>query len=842
MNSFNISNQRNSDSRSSSPSPSNCSRSREKEREKEINENNNNPKNNFQIEGKLYLSNIPLSFPQSKIVEEFEKFGRILDFSFRKKTDTANPYYYGYIILNGKIEAEKAIENLTKLYNWTIMPFNKETKEKNKRDKKLNKHINIKSFLNKKINIPEDNISYNSQNINLNNKLSINLNNNVRVREIWVTNLPLSTNESQLYKHFFIYGEISKIELKTFFDKKNAFIKYRLMHSALKALEKENNAYFNGNIISISFSNESKRKDIAGNEPGYELKENNCKLIVACLNKNLEVAKDKTILAIFENYGKIKNMTVKNISNCNYIFVEFYKYEDAQNAVFEINKEINSDKRRMLGDENCEIEFYFRNKHNEINPFLNEENNFINMNTHQNNFNVNNFNEMNGMNSTPIFQFLQKMFSNNSCNINYNNTNNIFPNKNLINNQFNWPQNTQNKINNNNFNMINNINNQNKNNLLNNLNLSNNLNNLINCNSLQSKPKLPFPLIGQQLFSNLQGFNLPQNFPAFQSPNQNNLSLSLLLNNPCFSNIVNNNFKNQINLNANIEKCKNFQNNNIQNNNTQSNEVKDLLNKIMLDKNNKKSNINNDSDVSSLNSEEMDFEKEYSLEEENLKYIWNGILTKNKKEKVNIDIFKIRGKIDDNNFKGYHLNICNRIQYEEVLKKHLLGIVAISPQNITQKEIFDNYLDYFTTRQRCGVINLSEKYTLFIASPGEFSKKFYINPKKHLLGLLVGANVEPNLYADKNNLALPPPVISLSERRRIMKKNESKKYNNNIIDNDENNDKKNELDMFIKLKEKFIKNDINEINKEDNNKNMDELINKNPNIQKLIDRLTKKVS
>ena len=43
---------------------------------------------------------------------------------------------------------------------------------------------------------------------------------------------------------------------------------------------------FNGNIIKVNFSNINQRKDIKGNEEGYELNENNCKLIIVTLNKN----------------------------------------------------------------------------------------------------------------------------------------------------------------------------------------------------------------------------------------------------------------------------------------------------------------------------------------------------------------------------------------------------------------------------------------------------------------------------------------------------------------------------------------------------------------------------
>ena len=914
-------------SSSSSPSSSsNRSRSRDKEikQEKEIEKENNQTNNKFShrnnnslIEGKLYICNIPLTTPQPKILEEFGKYGRILDFSFRKKKDVPNPYYFGYITLNGKSESENAIENITKNYNWTVTPFGKDFKDKNNKEKNLNKNINITSFLNKKINNQEDKdknkniLSFDSKNINLNNNLNINLNNIINIREIWVTNLPLSTDEGKLYKEFFIYGEISKIELKIFFDKKNAYIKYRLCDSAKKALEKENNIYFNGNIINVSYSNENQRKDIKGNENGFELNEYNCKLIVVCLNKNLETVEEDKILTIFENFGKIKYVNVKNINNRNHIFIEYYKYEDAQKSVVEMNQDINIDKRRILGDENCEINYFFKSRFNEINPFLNQvnnNNNSNNINTLKNNQNSqnNNLYGFGGANPVNIFQMLQNNSPNNPINNNYNLLNNNLKQNLQSQNQINMNMNQYKNINSNNYNLYSgtNYNNNNSsvnNNQLNNLNLTNQILNLIKNNSNNSNnslptSKIPFssinPInqINSSLFQNFKGFNFPQNLQN-PNPNQNILSLSLLLNNPIFSNIINNNFRNNLNTNntnnnntmsiknnnniplnnSNIPINNNISNNNyvkpinnnksipinnnISNNNKNNNnnksslDVKDILKKIMSEKNKKKSNNNSDSDISSLNSnqsiEEMDFEKEYSLEEENLKYIWNGYLTKNNKEKVNIDIFKIRGNIDDNYFKGYHFNICNRIHYEEVLKKHLLGIVVISPNNVTQKDIFDQYINYFDEKQRCGVINLSEKYILYLASPGEFSKKFYINPKKHLLGLIIDSTVEPNLYVDMNNLSLPPPVISLNEKRRLMsksKKKENKKainiINNNRNNNNDNDEIENEKEIIAKLNEEQKKLNGNKNNDEEK---LAEIISQNPKFKNIIEQLTKKV-
>jgi len=820
MNSLNRKHHRNLNIKSTSPSTK--SRSREKEFQKN-NHNNSNESYNPE-DGKLYLSNIPLIYPQHKITEEFGKYGRIIDFSFRKKTDIANPYYYGYITLSSKSEAEEAMRNIIKDFNWTVMPFCKNPKE--------NKEKNMNNI--NRINLNQTDRNNNTDgNINYDNYDSYNNCNNIKIREIFVENLPLWIKEKDLYINFFIYGEISKIELKPFGDKKNAFVKFRLVSSAMKALEHGNNTNYNGNIIKISFSDYRQRKDVIGDENGYELNEDNCKLIVICLNKNVESTNEENAAEIFENFGKIKNICIKNINSRNHIFVEYYKYEDAKKAIREMNKDINEEKRAILGEKDCAIDFYYKNIFNEINPVLPPINN-INENSIENNMNTNNnrfqfFKNMilqnlamrmglGGLNPSLLCQLAQNNLPNNQFNFNkLNNCINIQSQNNNLNNQF-----QNNDINNN---LILDNNSKPNNNLLNinNFNTSNPLTNLLN--SLSSKIALNAMPQPQPLYPNFSGIKFPQNiqnFENFSSPNKNDnkISLSLYMNNPSISNIINNNFKNQINLKSN-----NINNKiNSNENENETDDVKDLISNIMKNKNNKKKSNNGDSDISSQSSEQMDFEKEYSLEDENLKYIWNGYLVKNRKDKVSVDLYKIRGKIDDSYFNELYLNICNKIQYEEVLKKHLLGIAAISPQNITQKECFDKYLNYLHDRQRCGVIILSDKFTLYIVSPGEFSKKFYINPKKHLLGLLIDSTVPPNLYVDINNLNLPPPVISMTEKRRLLNENKKKK-------NDDKNEiskiKHNDIDLIMSIKKYLKQNEKNDIKKNQNGKEIEKSNKKN---------------
>ena len=753
-------------------------------------------------DGKLYLSNIPLSLPEDKVREEFEKYGEVIDITLLKKPDNQNPYYFGNITYKNTQDAERAMEYISNELFWHVVPFDKDgNKAKNNTKNKKD----------------ED--------------MSSNKNDIVRVREILVKNLPISTTEENLYKEFFIYGEISKIDLKTGNDnKKYAFIKYRLMSSASKALEEARNMNFKGNTLKVSYSNIAQRKDIKGNEEGYELNENNCKLIIVNFSKNCEPPNEDKISGIFENYGKIKNISVKiSAQNQNRpcIYVEYYRAEQAKKAIEELSNDNNLETRKLIGDENCEVNFYFKTKSNEnINPFNNN-----NMNMFQNNMHFKNLLRQNlmgmgfgGSNPAVFYQLMQNTFLNNQLNNNF--TNNLQNQQQNLNNNINNQTSDKNQETNNITTTNNSTNKQLINNPLNNLNI-------LNSNFKNQYPKMQFPFINPAIYSGYQNLNINyQQQPQESMPNyqfQNQFNLPMVYNNQNLPSLLNNNFKNQNNMKNNGN---DINDNNSKNQNNEGKDVKYLLKKIMEEKNNKNSNKNgSDSDVSSINgsqsAEEMDFEKEYSLEEENLKYIWNGILTKNNKDRVSVDLFLIRGKIDDTYFKEYHLNVCNKIQYEEVMKRNPLGIVAISPQNVTQRECFDEYINYLNEKQRCGVINVSEKYTLYLVSPGEFSRKFYQNPKKHLLGLLVDATVEPNLYVDMNNLALPPPVISLTEKRRLMSKAKNKKSQNEKKENVNN-----EKDIYMKLKE--------ELNSGDDINNIEERIRQNPEFKEIIEKFNQK--
>lgn len=221
-------------------------------------------------------------------------------------------------------------------------------------------------------------------------------------------------------------------------------------------------------------------------------------------------------------------------------------------------------------------------------------------------------------------------------------------------------------------------------------------------------------------------------------------------------------------------------------NNNSSNQSKGNMNELIQSMISKLSNpVENITDnltneENSIRDDKNEFERDYSLEDENLKQLWSGFITKNKKDRVCVDAYQIRndcGQFFNNEF---NLNVSHRTQFDEIMKRTIIGIVAFSPQNETQCQIFDTYIEYFFGKQRVGVVNLRYPAILYIIPPCEFSRKFYQNPRKHLLGIYVDSNAEPKSYVDMNNLVLPPPVISLTEKKQLLKQQKNKASSLNV--------------------------------------------------------------
>lgn len=94
--------------------------------------------------------------------------------------------------------------------------------------------------------------------------------------------------------------------------------------------------------------------------------------------------------------------------------------------------------------------------------------------------------------------------------------------------------------------------------------------------------------------------------------------------------------------------------------------------------------------------------------EESHEQVWSGFFTRSKQHRVGVDAYLISGNVVDL-LTDYNLNISHRTALEDVprISSTIHGIVAFTSQNGTQDLLFDNYIEYFASKQR--VVNILTK-------------------------------------------------------------------------------------------------------------------------------------
>jgi RNA recognition motif-containing protein len=322
------------------------------------------------------LSNLGSSVTEKKVMDEFKYFGDVLDISLRRKNGRSN--YFGYVVMKSRSAAERAMKEINKSLDWRVTLYDKDEK----RDRHRSKSSSFSRSRSRSRSRSENNLRNEDENkITQEAEKRPEDNKPIRVREIWVGNLPNNITEQSLYNQFFIFGEIAKMDPHFQHDKNYAFIKYRLSASASRAYEKAKNMNFNGNIIRVSFSDSGKRRDIIGDEAGYEVNEKTCKMLHLSLNKGSQVASEQLLKDMFKKYGTIKGFHIKNSPGFRpAIYLEYSKPEETQVALENLTTlDTNNEKRTIIGDPNCDINYYFKKKIN-AQQFFNNQNQNMNMN------------------------------------------------------------------------------------------------------------------------------------------------------------------------------------------------------------------------------------------------------------------------------------------------------------------------------------------------------------------------------------------------------------------------------------------------------------------------------
>jgi hypothetical protein len=130
--------------------------------------------------------------------------------------------------------------------------------------------------------------------------------------------------------------------------------------SANKAYVQANGKNIKGNSIKITFSDPARRGSVKGNELGYKLTEENCKTIKIQLAISAKVCDRQCIEKICSKYGSIKAVNIdKPFDQPALIHVEFSKPEEAKNAINGLLSAESEEKRKLIGDKDCSINYFF---------------------------------------------------------------------------------------------------------------------------------------------------------------------------------------------------------------------------------------------------------------------------------------------------------------------------------------------------------------------------------------------------------------------------------------------------------------------------------------------------
>jgi len=129
-------------------------------------------------------------------------------------------------------------------------------------------------------------------------------------------------------------------------------------------------------------------------------------------------------------------------------------------------------------------------------------------------------------------------------------------------------------------------------------------------------------------------------------------------------------------------------------------------------------------------------------EEDEEDVIWSGFITRQKVNRVGVDAHPVWGDHEALS-NEYNLNISHRIPFDDVTNRPCIGIVTFLPSNTTQEGTFNDYIEYFSSKQRAGVVNM-KCGLMYLIPPCDTAAHYYHGTTEgRFIGIFVDANVEP---------------------------------------------------------------------------------------------------
>jgi hypothetical protein len=285
------------------------------------------------------MNSLPNDINEHRLRKELDYYGPVVKIKLIRESTNSKKTTLGIVYLNKKGNGDKAVEYLNKTHSWNASLMSPEiaTGWDDTRERKAPSVV------------LEDGV--------------------IRMREIWVGNLPPDVTEGMLYNHFFIYGEIDKIDIFAF--KGFAFVRFKLVEAAARALECANSILINNRPVRISYSDQTRRFDAIGDKPGYEPNEYNARTLYVQYKRDGPVKLEGKLQDMLNRYGRVKALYIKQMvptslaKSC--LYVDYVTHEEAENALFHLYENDKGGLRRHeLGDANIEITYAFRKQRESV--------------------------------------------------------------------------------------------------------------------------------------------------------------------------------------------------------------------------------------------------------------------------------------------------------------------------------------------------------------------------------------------------------------------------------------------------------------------------------------------
>lgn len=204
--------------------------------------------------------------------------------------------------------------------------------------------------------------------------------NSIRVREIWIGNLPASIHEQAIGQALSIFGDIENIDLFTK-HQSFAFVRFVTADSATLCVDGQDQLAKSLGQVKVSYSDFLKRFNITGDDPF--LQDNSARLtniLFIGVPYTSNLPSESLIVEKFSQFGKVINILNRpslNETHKSYMLVEMETKEQARKVRKHFFIEDRDGKRRAkLADKKIEINILLKpnvtgNLYDAIAPYLN---------------------------------------------------------------------------------------------------------------------------------------------------------------------------------------------------------------------------------------------------------------------------------------------------------------------------------------------------------------------------------------------------------------------------------------------------------------------------------------